>query len=251
MIDEAMFDICMKAFMEGYHNWTAHGEAQVIEYYDDPPALVSVETSVASNVVTHWGDVEQTNWDQRMVHDAAGGHFFSAHPNSEPVGACNSFPIDGTEVDPSSYGYDVSRLSDQFFDVVCAADQPLYNGCDESHNIKAENNMSERYYDQVSQWASDLLPRDDTLPSDYYNTKKLIRDLGLPVEKIRACKNGCILYWKDNIGLEYCKFCDDPRYKPTRDQNPQCKKSPYAVLRYLPLIPRLQRLYVSPATLST
>ncbi|KAL0434382.1 UNVERIFIED_CONTAM: hypothetical protein Slati_2772500 [Sesamum latifolium] len=253
--DEVMFDICIKGFMEGYYKWTAHGEAQVIEYYDDPPAPVSVETPVAPNVATHWGDVEQMNWDQRMVYDAAGPHFFSAHPNPEPVGACSSFPTDGTEAGPSSYSYDVSRLSDQFFDVVRAADQPLYNGCDESQltavarlvNIKAENNMSERCYDQVSQWTSDLLPRDHTLPPDYYNTKKLIRDLGLPIEKIHACKNGCMLYWKDDIGLEYCKFCGDPRYKPTNDRNP-AKKSPYAVLRYFPLIPRLQRLYASPAT---
>ncbi|KAL0444184.1 UNVERIFIED_CONTAM: hypothetical protein Slati_2141100, partial [Sesamum latifolium] len=171
----------MKGFMEGYYNWTAHGGAQVIEYYDDPPALVSMGTPVAPNVATHWCDVEQMNWDQRMVHDAAGPHFFSAHPNSEPVGAYSSFPTD---------------------------DQPLYNGCDESQlsavarlvNIKAENNMSERCYDQ------------------------------------------------DDIGLECCKFCGDPRYKPTKDQNPQCKKSPYVVLRYLPLIPQLQRLYASPMT---
>ncbi|KAL0440050.1 UNVERIFIED_CONTAM: hypothetical protein Slati_2488000 [Sesamum latifolium] len=39
-MDEVMFDICIKEFMEGYYNWTAHGEAQVIEYYDDPPAPV-------------------------------------------------------------------------------------------------------------------------------------------------------------------------------------------------------------------
>ncbi|KAL0288409.1 UNVERIFIED_CONTAM: hypothetical protein Sangu_2658800 [Sesamum angustifolium] len=99
------------------------------------------------------------DWNQKMVYDVVGPHFFSAHPNSEPV-----------------------------------ADQPLYNGCDEFQllavarlfNIKAENNKFKRCYDQVSQWASDMLPRDHTLPSDYYNTKKLIRDLGLPMEKIHA-----------------------------------------------------------------
>ncbi|KAL0293476.1 UNVERIFIED_CONTAM: hypothetical protein Sangu_3236800 [Sesamum angustifolium] len=77
--------------------------------------------------------------------------------------------------------------------------------------------MFKRCNNQVTQWDSDQLPRDHTLPFDYYNTKKLIRDLGLPVENIHACKNGCMLYWEDNIGLEYCKFCGDPRYKPTRD----------------------------------
>ncbi|KAL0289722.1 UNVERIFIED_CONTAM: hypothetical protein Sradi_7067600 [Sesamum radiatum] len=102
--------------------------------------------------------------------------------------------------------------------------------------------MSERYYDQVAEWASDLLHRDHTLSSNYYNTKKMIRDLDLPVEKIHVCRNGCMLYWKDDIDMEYCKFCGDPRYKPTRDRNPRRKKSPYAVLRYLPLTPRLQIL---------
>ncbi|KAK4395683.1 hypothetical protein Sango_1722600 [Sesamum angolense] len=76
-------------------------------------------------------------------------------------------------------------------------------------------------------------------------TKKLVKDLGLPVEKIHACKNGCILYWKDYIDLEYCKFYGDTRYKPSRGRDPHWKKSPYAVLRYLPITPRLQRLYSS------
>ncbi|KAL0373495.1 UNVERIFIED_CONTAM: hypothetical protein Sradi_3265200 [Sesamum radiatum] len=51
----------------------------------------------------------------------------------------------------------------------------------------------------------------------------------------------------DNIWLEYCKLSGDPRYKPTRDRNSKRKKSPYAILRYFPLTPQLQRLYASPA----
>ncbi|KAL0373233.1 UNVERIFIED_CONTAM: hypothetical protein Scaly_1004900 [Sesamum calycinum] len=60
--------------------------------------------------------------------------------------------------------------------------------------------------------------------------KKLVKDLGLPVEKIHACKNGCMLYWKDDVDLEYCKFCGDSRYKSARGRDPYRKKSPYAVL---------------------
>ncbi|KAL0402128.1 UNVERIFIED_CONTAM: hypothetical protein Slati_4242700 [Sesamum latifolium] len=48
--------------------------------------------------------------------------------------------------------------------------------------------------------------------------------------------------------MDYCKFCGEVRYKPTREQNPSFKKTPYAILRYLPLTPRLQRLYASEAT---
>ncbi|KAL0404213.1 UNVERIFIED_CONTAM: hypothetical protein Sradi_2062100 [Sesamum radiatum] len=80
-----------------------------------------------------------------------------------------------------------------------------------------------------------MLPRDRTLLLDYYSTKKLIKDLGLPVEKIDACKNGCMLYRKDDIDMDNCKFCGEARYKPTREQNLNRKKTPYNIPRYMPL----------------
>ncbi|KAL0381258.1 UNVERIFIED_CONTAM: hypothetical protein Sangu_0190100 [Sesamum angustifolium] len=57
-----------------------------------------------------------------------------------------------------------------------------------------------------------------------------------------------MLYWKDGIDLEYYKFYGDARYKPSRERDPNQKKSLYLVLRYLPLNPCLQRLYSSRAT---
>ncbi|KAL0443931.1 UNVERIFIED_CONTAM: hypothetical protein Slati_2115800 [Sesamum latifolium] len=57
-----------------------------------------------------------------------------------------------------------------------------------------------------------------------------------------------MLYWKNDIDLDYCKFCAEARYKPTRERSPNCKKTPYAIIRYLPLTPRLRRLYASEAT---
>ncbi|KAL0453359.1 UNVERIFIED_CONTAM: hypothetical protein Slati_1314000 [Sesamum latifolium] len=68
------------------------------------------------------------------------------------------------------------------------------------------------------------------------------------MEKIDACRNGCMLYWKDDIDMDYCKFCGEATYQPTRERNPNCKKTPYAILRYLPLTRCLQRLYASQAT---
>ncbi|KAL0339269.1 UNVERIFIED_CONTAM: hypothetical protein Sangu_1449000 [Sesamum angustifolium] len=77
--------------------------------------------------------------------------------------------------------------------------------------------------------------------------KKLVKNLDLPVEKIHVCKNGCMLYWKDDVDLEYCRFCEEARYKPTRGRDPHQNKYSYAILRYLPLTPRMQRLYYSRA----
>ncbi|KAL2231211.1 UNVERIFIED_CONTAM: hypothetical protein Sindi_1715500 [Sesamum indicum] len=98
------------------------------------------------------------------------------------------------------------------------------------------------------EYPSRLISPGQTLPKDYYSTKKLVKDFNLPVEKIDACKNGCMLYWKDDVDLEYCKFCGDARYKPIRGRHPCRKKSQYAILRYLPLTSRLQRLYSSRVT---
>ncbi|KAL0440271.1 UNVERIFIED_CONTAM: hypothetical protein Slati_2510100 [Sesamum latifolium] len=99
------------------------------------------------------------------------------------------------------YDY-MSGLADRFYDVVHPADQPLWNGCVKSQlayvaelvNIKAGDHISKRSYDRISQWANKILPPGHTLLTDYYSTKKLIKDLGFPVKKIDACKNGCMLY---------------------------------------------------------
>ncbi|KAL0448713.1 UNVERIFIED_CONTAM: hypothetical protein Slati_1427700 [Sesamum latifolium] len=76
---------------------------------------------------------------------------------------------------------------------------------------------------------------------DYYSTKKLIKHLSLPVEKINTCNNGCMLYWKDDVDLEYCKFYGDPRYKSTRGRDP---RQNYLIDVFLePLIEELLQLW--------
>ncbi|KAL0433050.1 UNVERIFIED_CONTAM: hypothetical protein Slati_2639300 [Sesamum latifolium] len=55
--DKVMYDICMKGFVDGYYNWTAHGEAQVLENYDDQLAPICSEMPVAPDMRTQWGDL--------------------------------------------------------------------------------------------------------------------------------------------------------------------------------------------------
>ncbi|KAK4381879.1 hypothetical protein Sango_2924600 [Sesamum angolense] len=115
------------------------------------------------------------------------------------------------------YDYDESGFGRLFSNVVHAADQPLWDDCNKSQlgvvaelvDIKVDGHISERIYDRISKRANRILPSDQTLPRDYYSTKKLVKGLGLLVQKIHACKNGCMLYLKDNVDLEYCKFCGD------------------------------------------
>ncbi|XP_060969762.1 uncharacterized protein LOC133036989 [Cannabis sativa] len=61
------------------------------------------------------------------------------------------------------------------------------------------------------------------------------RALGLNYEKIDACKNDCMLYRKEHVNDTECQVCSTPR-------------SEAKVLRHFPLIPRLQRLFMSSKT---
>ena len=45
-----------------------------------------------------------------------------------------------------------------------------------------------------------------------YETKKIIKDLGLSYEKIDACPNDCMLFWKENFNLEACLNCSHSRW---------------------------------------
>ncbi|KAL0309276.1 UNVERIFIED_CONTAM: hypothetical protein Sradi_5869900 [Sesamum radiatum] len=201
------------------------------------------------------------DWAQRMIFYAVGPSYFASSHKGVPDDNTRSCPVDAGPSsycygDSGLYDYDELGLADRFSNVVHAADQPLCDGCTQSQlgvvaelvNIKADGYISEQIYDRLSQWANRILPSDQTLLGDYYNTKKLVKDLGLPVKKIHVCKNGCMLYWKDDVNLEYCKFCGDGRYKSSRGRDPHRKKPAYAALRYLPLTPRLQWLYSSRAT---
>ncbi|PKU71226.1 hypothetical protein MA16_Dca007222 [Dendrobium catenatum] len=55
-----------------------------------------------------------------------------------------------------------------------------------------------------------------------------------------------MLYYKDDVAEVYCRTCNAPRFKSNSGkQNRQKKDVSYSHLFYLPIIPRLQRLYAS------
>ncbi|XP_039126954.1 uncharacterized protein LOC120263115 [Dioscorea cayenensis subsp. rotundata] len=119
-------------------------------------------------------------------------------------------------------------------------------------SIKSDANMSEADFNTMITAIKEVFPPDNTMPTDYYHHRKTMNELGLPVVKIDACKNGCMLYWKHDATTVSCKFCDEPRYKQIKGgrrllNNHTHKRIAQAILRYLPLTPRLQRLYASNA----
>ncbi|XP_028119495.1 uncharacterized protein LOC114316985 [Camellia sinensis] len=113
-------------------------------------------------------------------------------------------------------------------------------------HIKVYNKWGNKSFDMVMQVFKDILPKcHETVPWTLYESKKFLRELRLGYEAIHACKNDCILFWKDNAKLDNCLTCKESRYKFT---NASGKKIPHKILRYFPLTPRLKRLYMSKKT---
>ena len=90
----------------------------------------------------------------------------------------------------------------------------------------------------------DILPMHAQLPNSYYESKKFITDIGLKYEKIDACNNNCMLFWKDDKNLQSCRVCGLSKWKVNQTSGSVRKKKngkfiPTKVLRYFSLTPRL------------
>jgi hypothetical protein len=87
-----------------------------------------------------------------------------------------------------------------------------------------------------------ILPEGNFLPRNYYAAKTLTQKLGLAYNTVHACQSGCVLF-RGELAYEtnYPK-CQKSRYK---DQ--VRKRFLVKVLRHFPIIPRVQRMFRSPA----
>ena len=68
----------------------------------------------------------------------------------------------------------------------------------------------------------------------------------MPYKKIDACEKGCALFRLDYADLNYCPICKSSRYIVVDNgmgEKTQTK-IPVSVLRYMPIVPRLQRLFM-------
>ena len=69
----------------------------------------------------------------------------------------------------------------------------------------------------------------------------IIRRLGLGYVSIHVCPNNCVLFRKDLAKHDNCPKCNASRWKDADGK----KSIPEKVLRHFPLIPRLQRMFIS------
>jgi hypothetical protein len=151
----------------------------------------------------------------------------------------------------------------KYYELLKNADKPLHLGTKQSklsatvhmYNLKCVGGISNKIFYDILDIINKLFPHcDETLPVNTYEAKKFLSDMGLGYEKILACCDDCMLFWKDNKDLDSCIVCGESKWTANthvdEDGEPisSSKKCPMKVLRWFLLIPRLQRLFMSEHT---
>ncbi|CAN1757493.1 hypothetical protein LINPERHAP1_LOCUS6538 [Linum perenne] len=220
VIDHLIFS----GFVRNYTHWVLHGESS----FHAPPSM----------------DCEEQHYEgaysdmQDMLND-----FVTSNES-----------LSSTE-DPNSEAL-------QFYKLVEANQTELYPGCT-SHSklsfiirlfhIKCLGRWSIKSFTMLLELLSEVLPEGKTLPKSYYEVKKFISDLGLSYETIDACQNDCMFFWKKDINEPKCLVCGADRWKSTSNNDvgsstKKTRKVSHKKLRYFPIGPRLQRLFMSSNT---
>jgi len=116
--------------------------------------------------------------------------------------------------------------------------------------------LSNSALEAIIQLFSFLLPKSQCVPNTLEKVQKVVPDLGLDYQKIHACINDCVLFRKEYAELDTCPTCGDSRWKAADSVEMEASSSdaalkrrvPQKILRYFPMTPRLQRLYMSAST---
>ncbi|XP_039140530.1 uncharacterized protein LOC120277753 [Dioscorea cayenensis subsp. rotundata] len=249
--------LMLNGISKNYKHWYNHGEG--LQYYseddndDDDDANQSDKSDneygmrhmLSDLGYAHANHVEKI--DVQITNDA-----FVMDDNSAPNKEAN----DSFKGNPTSPNKDAAI----FFRLLHELEQDLYPGCEESStlsfivevlNWKCLYKVSANAVDKLLQIMKKWFPKGNKVPSSYNDCKKVSRDLGLSYERIDACVNDCILYWKNYENAQSCPTCGESRWendgkmRNMTNEHDGRKNIPQKVLRYFPLTPRLQRLYMS------
>ncbi|KAM3216298.1 putative protein isoform X1 [Capsicum annuum] len=233
--DIVMTHLYRNGFKPRYFVWVDHGEIDGLNgiFYnsllvDEYDMLVHGRHARAQHRVQH-DRVQHGDRIYEMVNDAFG------------IG-------DGTEPE-QNLKEDPNEEARGFYQQLEKASHPLCEGSLHSAlsvavrlmSIKSDWNIAQAAMDSMVGLLGELVNPELNIPQNFYQAKKLVSKLGLSYSRIHCCINGCMLFYKNDAELENCKFCGHGRYKWT----PGGKMVSIKAMNYLPLIPRLKRLYAS------
>ncbi|XP_016203600.1 uncharacterized protein LOC107644277 [Arachis ipaensis] len=247
--EDAYDHLLIKPFPAGYTLWLRHGEK---------PAG---ESSTCTPIVEK--PTPEVNPYIQMVHEAFN---VTMPPEIEETTTSDHVEDDDVEL---PYLYDgPSREAQDFVDLLADGAEELYPGCSKYsklsflvklYHIKCMCGVSDKAMSMILDLLRDAFEQ-AKFPSTLYEAKKTIRKLGIEYKRVDACPNDCMLYRGEDEGATKCKQCGTSRWKqktrkgsitklkiPVRKNG---KPLPAKTLRYFPLIPRLQRLFMCSKTSS-
>ncbi|KAK2429708.1 hypothetical protein QL285_028127 [Trifolium repens] len=154
-----------------------------------------------------------------------------------------------------------NEKAQKFYEMLREMNTPLFEGASDSTlsmcvrllAAKSNWNVPDMCLEFVTKMMLDATPVKDNMPKSYYDAKKLVSKLGLEAKRIDCCTNGCMLFYDNEFGtndgaLEECRFCNSPRYYVRSKAVDGKRRVPVKSMFYLPIIPRLQRLFASNKT---
>ncbi|CAN1294319.1 hypothetical protein LINPERPRIM_LOCUS22409 [Linum perenne] len=246
--------ILENGFSPGYTNWCFHGES-MSEYGN-------LNSNVQDVNVQRDDNAQGQNNVQQFLEEMAIGYGQTrdlrsdADINGEDYHTSPDCEIPTTEA--------LNEEATKFYDFLKQTDEELFPGCKkhsklsfilQMFHMKCLNGWSNKSFQELLSLLRETLPEGDKLPRSSYEVKKIIDALGLGYKTIDVCPNNCMLFWKTDKDKQKCTKCGANRYKEdeTNDQSISTKKKKQKgvkVLRWFPLIPRLQRLFMCSKTAS-
>ena len=146
----------------------------------------------------------------------------------------------------------------KFFELLKAAEEPLHEHTRVTilafvtrlMAIKSKFAFSINCLNELLNLISDVLPPNHKMPKDVYQSRKLLSGLGMEYQKIDVCPDNCMLFWKENEKLDKCLRCSKSRFVEVVNEDGDKLTTEVAKkqLRYMPLTPRVKRLFLSKNT---
>ncbi|XP_059292245.1 uncharacterized protein LOC132045694 [Lycium ferocissimum] len=176
------FHLYKDGFQKDYTVWTSHGEINSSFGRFQDFVVGESSRAVEPNV--------QNSRMHDMVQDAYGMH---------------------SDFESGNHGEEApNEEASRFFEQLKKASQPLYDGSPHSQlsiavrllSIKADWNVPQGAMDAVIGLIHELVDPNLEIPENYYKAKRLVSKLGLSSMRIDCCENGCMLYYKDDEGVE-------------------------------------------------
>ncbi|CAH9136296.1 unnamed protein product, partial [Cuscuta epithymum] len=235
---EIELDLIKHGIVKSYTRWLRHGEN-------------SEEWTTHENNIDASNEYIEHASMFEMLHDAFGRSREKDTNDGEANIGESSDPIE---------------LVNSFYKLMGDLELELYLGCKKFSklsfllklfHIKCLGGISDKSMAMLLELLKDALPEGNTLPDSYYDAQKIIKTLSLEPKRIDACPNDCMLFWKEHANADECVHCNSCRWKKKEQSdasgtlNSMVRKIPCKTMRYFPLIPRLQRIYMSSKTASS